>query len=92
MIKPILYVAAVLSVVACGTIPATVVPKVTIVEKTVPVPVKCIDRMPAAPVLEPIPKEGITEQTVARVKREQALIEYSNKLRIVSLPCAKDPK
>lgn len=94
MIKRIIYVAAVLGVVACG---GTVnhqptVPEVTIVEKKILVPVKCISIMPSAPILEPIPTSGITEQTVARVKREQQLIEYSNKLKIVSSPCVETPK
>lgn len=92
MIKPILYVAAILSIAACGaSIPHTV-PDVRIVEKKVPTPVRCIDVLPPAPDLEPIPSADITAQTIARVKREQQLVEYSNKLKILSIPCTEEPK
>lgn len=92
MIKPILYVAAILGIVACGATTPDAVPEVQVIEKKVPAPVRCIDALPETPVLEPIPPADITAQTVARVKREQALIEYSNKLKVLAGPCLKDSK
>ena len=92
MIKLILYVAAITGIVACGATVPNTVPEVRIVEKSVPTPVRCIDALPDTPILEPIPAADIAEQTLARVKREQALIEYSNKLKVLATPCLKDSK
>ena len=92
MIKLILYVAAISGIVACGATTPNTVPEVRVVEKSVPTPVRCIDALPRTPALEPIPLADITAQTVARVKREQALIEYSNKLKVLATPCLKDSK
>ena len=92
MIKLILYVAAITGIVACGATTPNTVPEVRIVEKSVPTPVRCIDALPDTPILEPIPASDIAEQTLARVKREQALIEYSNKLKVLAGPCLKDSK
>lgn len=93
MIKPILYACAVFGIVACGhTANRITPPSVVVVEKKIMVPVKCINELPSAPALDPIPATGITEQTIARVKREQQLIEYGNKLKLLSSPCIEEPK
>lgn len=68
------------------------VPEVRVVEVKVPVPVKCIDRLPATPELEPVPEGDIVAQTVARAKRERQLIEHANKLKLLASPCTKDIK
>ena len=68
------------------------VPEVKVVEVKVPVPVKCIDRLPDSPELEPIPEGDIVAQTVARAKRERQLIEHANKLKLLATPCTKDSK
>ena len=91
MIKSIiLAIAAALSISGCAT--HTTVPEVRIVEKKVPTPVRCIDSIPTPPPLEPIPDADIAKQTLVRIRREAALIEYGNKLKLLAVPCAVDPK
>lgn len=94
MIKPIIFAAAIMSIAGCGTFAmrTQTVPEVRIVEKKVPTPVRCIDTMPPPPTLEPIPDADITKQTLVRIRREAVLIEYSNKLKLLAVPCTENPK
>ena len=53
---------------------------------------KCIDKMPVMPELSRVPAEGVDQQALARIRREQALILYVNEMRVIMAPCIKEQK
>ena len=77
---------------ACATAPTPLIvaPK-EVVKADVVVTASCVTSIPASPELVEIPKDGISAQTLARIKREQQLKEYGDKLYAILLAC-KDPK
>jgi hypothetical protein len=79
-----------LTTAACSVIDKDPVAERTeIVERVVEKPVKCIETLPPFPDLDPVPRQGIVEQTLARIKREETLRQYAAKLLILVQPCVK---
>lgn len=89
-VLPFVIVATML--VACNTTPPLVVNPVETVTVKEAVAQKCIDRLPPVPALPPVPETGIDAQTIARIKREQALKQYVYELRILAQPCIEEAK
>ncbi len=79
-----------LTTAACGAIEKDPIAERTeVIEVIVEKPVKCIESLPPFPDLDPVPRQGIVDQTLARIKREEALRQYATKLLLLAQPCVK---